>query len=342
MTDAPESKKKKRNISLKNLMDNNKFVFLLSLVVAFAVWVAVAMYKSPEESYTIYNVPITIDTENSIVSQKGFTNFWQSAEQIDVTVTGPRYMVTALTADDITVTAVLNTVDSAGISELTLRVSLVESNDEITISSMSKTSIEVYFDVEMTMEFNITIDDSTITEHIAEGYNYENSALTLTTVELKGPETEINKIVDVVATPQYPEENLYQTSSIPVTLNLEGATAADTVSVNTYVAFVDDLEYFVNIEISRSMELAPAVEFTGTEISGVTTAFDVEAIGVKYDTSKDEYGSDTLTVLTVDYSDLAEGTNTYEVSISDLTLPDGMTITDDLSTVTVVITVPEE
>ena len=105
-------------------MENNKFVFLLSLIIAFGVWVAVAMYKSPQESFTIYNVPIQIDTENSIVSQKGYINFWQSDDKIDVTVNGPRYMINTITADDLIVTANLNSVDSAGISQLNLKVEL--------------------------------------------------------------------------------------------------------------------------------------------------------------------------------------------------------------------------
>ncbi len=146
----------------------------------------------------------------------------------------------------------------------------------------------------------------------------------------------------MVATPQFPEENLYKTSSIPVTLNLEGATAADTVSVNKYVTFTDDLEYYINIEVSQSMVLTPEVEFTGTEIDGVTVSIDVETINVKYDTSKDEYDSETLTILSLDYSELEEGDNTYEVAVSDLTLPDGMTITDDISVINVTVTVPEE
>ena len=54
MNKAPGKKMKIRSFS--NLMDNNKFVLLLSVFIAFLVWVAVAMYASPEESYTVYNV----------------------------------------------------------------------------------------------------------------------------------------------------------------------------------------------------------------------------------------------------------------------------------------------
>ena len=229
MSNSPVKKENRKGFG--RLMDNNKFVFLISWIIAFFIWVSVAMYKSPEESYTIYNVPITIAIENSIVSQKGYTNFWQSDEKIDVTVTGPRYLVTALTADNLLVSANLNTVDSAGISEIELKVSLKESSSEITISEMSKTSIEVYFDVESQKEFDIVIDSNGIPERIAQDYNFESAELTVSTITLKGPETEINKIVSVVANPEFSDELMFSTQTLPVVLSLEGASAADTVSV---------------------------------------------------------------------------------------------------------------
>ena len=130
-------------------------MLLVSLVIAFFIWVAVAMYASPEESYTIYNIPITVNTENSLVSQKGYKNFWQSDEAIDVTVTGPRYLITSLTPDDIIVSANLNTVDSSGVSQLALRVGLRQESQDITISQQSKTHVDIYFDAELEKERKI-------------------------------------------------------------------------------------------------------------------------------------------------------------------------------------------
>lgn len=318
-------------------MDNNKFVFVLSLLIAFAIWVAVAMYKSPEESYTIYNVPIAIDTENSIVSQRGYINFWQSDEKIDVTVTGPRYMVTELTADDLLVSANLNSVDNAGVSELTLKVSLRENSQDITISAMSKTSIEVYFDAELEKQFDIQMDDNAVSGHIAEGCQFRGSELTVSTVTLKGPETEINKIVRVVADPQLSQDFMYATETVPVTLNLEGETAAETVSVNKYVEIVDGQEYFVKININRTAELEPSVEFTGTKTGETSVSFNTNVILAKIDTEYD-FDDTKLNILTVDYSSLKEGENTFTVKASDIDLPDGVILTDSTFVFNIVVT----
>ncbi len=335
MSKTPEAKKEHKGLG--RLMDNNKFVFLISLIIAFGIWVAVAMYKSPEESYTIYNVPITIATENSIVSQKGYTNFWQSDEKIDVTVTGPRYLVTALTADDLLVSANLNTVDSAGVSELDLKVSLRDNSSEITISEMSKTSIEVYFDVEREKEFDIVIDSNSIPEHIAQDYTFEGAELTVSTVLLTGPETEINKIVSVVANPEFSDELMFSTQTLEVALSLEGASAADTVSVNKYVNYVNETEYFVKINISRTAILTPVVSFTGNRTSEVTVDFSIDSFNVKIDTEYDPI-EEKLTLLTLDYQQLEKGEHTYNIKLEDV-LPSGITLLDDVDTVNVTVKV---
>ena len=328
MSNAPVKKSHKIK-TLNDLMNNNKFVLFLSLVVAFLIWVAVAMYASPEESYTIYNVPITVNTENSLVGQKGYKNFWQSDEKIDVTVTGPRYLITSLTPDDIIVSANLNTVDTAGVSQLALKVSLKENSQDITISAQSKTSVEIYFDTELEKKFNIQLDTTPITQKLAEGYELNSADLTVSTVTLKGPETEMNKILNVVADPRYPEDLLFETITLPVVLSLEGANVSETVSVNKYVKIVDEQEFFVKINIDKMAELIPEVLFTGEQTGEPDVSFSIESISAKIDTEFG-YDSGTLPVLTVDYSELSEGQNVYYIESSEIELPDGIDLTESV------------
>lgn len=328
MSNAPVKKEHKIK-TLNDLMNNNKFVLFLSLVIAFLIWVAVAMYASPEESYTIYNVPITVNTENSLVAQKGYKKFWQSIEKIDVTVTGPRYLITSLTPDDILVSANLNTVDSPGVSQLALKVSLKENSQDITISAQSKTYVDIYFDTELEKKFAIQLDQDLISEKIADGYQLKSADLTVSTVTIKGPETEMNKIVNVIADPGYPEDLLFETITLPVSLSLEGANVSETVSVNKYVEIIDDQEFFVKININKTAELIPEVLFTGEKTGETDVSFNIESISAKIDTGSG-YDSGSLPVLTVDYSELSEGQNVYYVEASDIELPDGVSLTESI------------
>ena len=327
MSNAPVKKEHKVK-TFSDLINNNKFVLFLSLIIAFFIWVAVAMYASPEESYTIYNIPITVNTENSLVAQKGYKNFWQSDESVDVTVTGPRYLITTLTPDDILVTANLNTVDSSGISQLSLRVSLKQESQDITISQQSKTSVRVYFDAELEKDVNIYLDKTVFDDKIAEGYQLRSTELPVTSVRITGPATEVNKIVRAEATPVLPEELLFETATIPLDVILQGNSASDTVSINQYVRYVEQQEYFVKVNIDRIAELTPSVEFTGEKIGTVTVDFNTETIIAKVETESDFDGNE-LPIMSIDYGALEEGRNEFTVKSSEIELPDGVKIPDE-------------
>ena len=326
---SPAKKNTRKIKSFNDLMNNNKFVLLLSLVIAWLIWVAVAMYASPEESLTIYNVPITVNTENSLVAQKGYENFWQSDDKIDVTVTGPRYLITSLTPNDILVSANLNTVDKPGVSELALKVSLKESSQDITISEQSKRAVQIYFDTRMEKEFKIKLDKNLIApEKIAEGYSLDSVDLTVTKVMLTGPETEINKIVSVTAAPELPEDLLFETATYPIKLSFEGTNTSETLAINEYVSVVDEQEHFVKISIDKLVQLAPEVVFTGEQTGETEVTFTIETLEAKIATES-QYDSETLPVLLVDYADLKKTVNKFQVNTATLKLPEGVKLPEE-------------
>lgn len=327
MSNAP-TKKEQTVKAFNNLINNNKFVLLVSLVIAFFIWVAVAMYASPEESYTIYNIPITVNTENSLVSQKGYKNFWQSDEAIDVTVTGPRYLITSLTPDDIIVSANLNTVDSSGVSQLALRVGLRQESQDITISQQSKTHVDIYFDAELEKEVTIYLDKTVFEDNIAEGFQMNSAELPVTTVKITGPATEVNKVIRAEAAPVLPEDLLFETATIPLDISLQGNSASETVSINQYVKHAQQQEYFVKVNIDRIAELTPSVEFTGEKTGDVTVSFNTEAIIAKIDTESGFEGEE-LPIMTIDYASLKEGNNKFTVKSNEIELPEGVKIPEE-------------
>lgn len=327
MSNAP-TKKEQTVKAFNNLINNNKFVLLVSLVIAFFIWVAVAMYASPEESYTIYNIPITVNTENSLVSQKGYKNFWQSDEAIDVTVTGPRYLITSLTPDDIIVSANLNTVDSSGVSQLALRVGLRQESQDITISQQSKTHVDIYFDAELEKEVTIYLDKTVFEDNIAEGFQMNSAELPVTTVKITGPATEVNKVIRAEAAPVLPEDLLFETATIPLDISLQGNSASETVSINQYVKHAQQQEYFVKVNIDRIAELTPSVEFTGEKTGDVAVSFNTETIIAKIDTESGFEGEE-LPIMTIDYDSLKEGINKFTVKSNEIELPEGVKIPEE-------------
>ena len=331
MNKRKKSFSKENKSFLRNLTESNTLIFFGSLFISFLVWVAVAMYASPEESYTIYNVPINVNTENTLVSQNEYKNFWQSDDKIDVVVTGPRYMVTSMTAEDLSVTVNLNNVDSAGVSEVPLKVSLKSAGQDVTISSYSKKSISVYFDAELEKSFDIHVDTDYIAENIAESYQLNSANLTIPKITLKGPATEMKKIVDVVARPIISGEKLFETQTLPVDINLDGENAADTVSINRYIEIVDAQNNNVKIKIDKLVSLKPVVSFDGTKEGEVSYSVNTPSVIAKVDTEY-SYSSEEIVIKTINYSELSAGKQIISVKASEIDMPDGVSFADQTFT----------
>ena len=104
------------------LFDNNLFVKVLSVVIAVISWFLVAVFVSEDARVTIYNVPVTIDMENSSAQLLGLEPVEGNEQTVNVTVQGKRYQVGALTADSFEVVALPSAVTSAGTYELEVTV----------------------------------------------------------------------------------------------------------------------------------------------------------------------------------------------------------------------------
>ena len=189
----------KTKFSLNTLFNNDKFLLVFSLAAALIVWLMVVVNVSPATTRVIQDVKVTIDS--TVPSQFGLEVFGEKEFTVDVTVKGKKYQISssALTPDDIIVTAQTNSVDSAGRRTLQLKAEPAPGAD-FTITSLSSKSIDVYFDtektVQMVIEPQVVADGFSIVD---EGFTSGDINLSDTSVTLTGPSTEINRIEKVVA-----------------------------------------------------------------------------------------------------------------------------------------------
>ena len=128
---------------ISQLLNNNKFVFVIAFLSPIIIWLAVAINVSPETTRTINKVKVTID--NTVPSQFGLEVFGDSEFYVDVTVKGKKYQISPanLSADDIVVLALTNNVDSAGNITLLLKAESATGSNNYSISSISQRSIDV-------------------------------------------------------------------------------------------------------------------------------------------------------------------------------------------------------
>lgn len=189
----------KNKFNLNNLFNNDKFLLVFSLLAALAIWTLVVVNVSPATTRVIQGVKVNIDS--TVPSQFGLEVFGEKEFTVDVTVKGKKYQIspTALSAEDIVITAQTNNVDSAGNRTLQLKPEIPDGAD-YTITTLSEKSIEVYFDTAKTVQ--MVIEPQVITDGfpvVSEGYTSGNINLSETSVTVTGPSTEINRIEKVVA-----------------------------------------------------------------------------------------------------------------------------------------------
>lgn len=319
MKSNKEKAKEKTQISLSGILGNNRVLMILSVVIAFGLWVWVAIEKSPESETVITDVPVHIDLQNTIPQQLGLEIFGNQDYKVDVTVKGKKYVLSALTKEDISVTANVNYVDSPGVKTLRLTVNPVSDNDDFIISSSSTTYIEVFFDVRKEVEMALESDIVHSIENIVSAdCLLGDPVLSKGTVIVSGPATEINRITSVKASVTI-ENTLTNTTTFDPIINLvtSDASQLDYCTVNT-----GDTDITMTVPVLKMVTLPTSVDFKNAPAqlvanpinytvtpSSITAAIPVEAI----ETTK------SFVVSTIDFADITNSVNTFNVKADDIT-----------------------
>lgn len=308
----------KSKFSFSELVRDNRFIAVLSFVIAFSIWIWIAIEKSPEVQQVITDVPVQLSIENSIPEQLGLEIFGEKEFKIDVTVKGKKYVVSSLKSDDIQVIANTNYVDSPGSKTLQLKITPKDSNDDFTIVSGSSTYVDVYFDTYKEVEFVLEgAVDSNLESYIPDGCLAGDVVLSKNTVLLSGPATEINRVTGVSATATV-NDVLEKTTTFDAKIDIKttDGTELKYTQINS-----DDNVVTISVPVLKVVTLPTAVEFKNAPSyfinnplkytvypSSVRVAIPVDAI----ETTKH------FVVETIDFADITNSYNTFYVSANSI------------------------
>lgn len=315
---AKKTAEKSASGVFRNLIYNNKLAMLFSLILAFGIWIWVAIEKSPVVEITVSAVPVKIDMENSVPAQLHLQTFGQTEFYVDVTVTGKRFVVSALTPEDLTVTAQTNYVDSAGTKSLQLKATANDSRD-YEIQRISQNYIDVYFDTYKEAEFAVeprilAPDDKTVVDGCILG----SVLFSKNTVVVSGPSAEVNKVTGVIAETSVSAPLSATTTVQPeIKLQTDGQETLSYVELNTgesTVTMTMPVLKKVVLPTSVTFKNAPGGYLNGdvpvtVSPSQIEAAVPIEKVG--------ELKS--ISVGTVDFAELDSGYNTFNFKASDIT-----------------------
>lgn len=309
----------KSKFSFSELVRDNRFLAVLSFVIAFSIWIWIAIEKSPEVQQVITDVPVQINLENTIPEQLGLQIFGESEFKVDVTVKGKKYIVASLEKDDIQVVANTNRVDSAGLWTLQLKVTPADSSDDFTISSSSQTFVEVYFDKYKELEVALEgIVDTSLESYVPEDCLTGDVVLSKNTVLLSGPASEINRVTGVSATATI-ENVLEKTTTFDTKIVIK---TTDGIPLEYTTINAGDGNVTMAVPVLKVVTLPTAVEFKNAPSyfinnplkytvypSTVKVAIPVDAIETT------EY----FIVDTIDFADIRNSYNTFYVNSDSIT-----------------------
>ena len=296
----------------RSVMDNNKFVFLLSLLIAVVCWGTVSIVNTQEVERKVTGVKVQLLQTDAVLDSYGLSVFDQTDYSIDVTLKGYSYLLRDITPDDLELTASCASVAAAGTYDLPVSSSLAGTvNSNVKITKLSANTIKVYFDKEVEKTFSITED---IVEKagyaIAEGYERENPILSPETVTVSGASRDISRIANVKARVEL-NKTLNSTERLEAELILESDVGVLDI---TDFKIQPDGPVYITIPVNHTGTYDAVVEFTNMPASYKTNGFPYtvtpSTVDVTSTTAVDtaQMRSHEIAVGAVDFSDIAPET----------------------------------
>ncbi|ABY94125.1 CdaA regulatory protein CdaR [Thermoanaerobacter brockii subsp. lactiethylicus] len=166
---------------------------LLSLVLAFLLWLYVMGEENPEIPYEINDVPVKLINSDTL-EKKGLIVLDEKNYTVNVKVRGRRSDVLNIAAQNISVFADLSRVNSKGTNVIPVTVEGLPRN--VSLVSINPPEIKVEIDKIAKTQMPVTVK---IIGNVMDGYAMQPAVSTPGEVLVIGPESKINLIKNVIA-----------------------------------------------------------------------------------------------------------------------------------------------
>ena len=159
-------------------MKKNKLPrILLALLVSVCLWLYVVTVVDPNDTKTIYGVPVTYEEMESLEENHLIMTSGQNAT-VSLKFSGRRSELKQITSESLTVTADVSRIKSEGEQNLTYTVTLPDSVSAADVELSDKNPSRLTVTVERAEEKELEIDVEIVNE-VAEGYVADLEAMTV-------------------------------------------------------------------------------------------------------------------------------------------------------------------
>lgn len=188
-----------QSLRLSNLIFKKRFTVILSIIIAFALWLGITMTQNPIRTQTFTDVTAAISIDGTAAAEMGLGIVSDVASQkFSVTVSGPNYAVSSLKEEDFILSASVVDINAAGTYTLDIIGARNSNKSDYTFTSISPSTIDVTFDYIDVKEF--TLVPKLVGVSASEGLVAETPVVSdsqQNTITVRGPRTTMDKIASV-------------------------------------------------------------------------------------------------------------------------------------------------
>lgn len=317
---------------------NNKLArILLSVVIAFGLWLYVITVESPNSEVTINGIPVSFQNESFLLEERNLILTTENVPTVSLTLQGSRSDLNKLSSGNVSVTVDLLQVYEPGEQQLTYRINYPENVSGGAYEELSRSPNQIVLEFEKRVERPVPVEVVYV-GNIAEEYKADitNPELSRDTVLIKGPGTVIDEIAKAVIEVDLNDRKESIAEVYEYTLCNANNDAVDAKQVVTDVA---EIEF--KLKIQRIQEIPLVV----TIVDGGGATRSTSKIAITPKTIK-VAGSDTvlaelkeINIGTINLADQPEDTElTFDFTAN---IPDNVTNETGVTSATVSLKFPD-
>lgn len=238
---------------LNKLINNNRFLRIVSIVLAVITWIFITNIASPTNEKIIPKVPVEILFDGSTADKNGLIMLMDSSDlTVSVTLEGPRSNLQLMSEDKIRVQINLDMVGTPGTYQLPLSVSL--SDAKINVKDMSISVLPIEFAKKSSVELPISIQT---TGAPAAEYEHTGTECSPATVTVTGPENTIFNIEKAVINADITD--ISESFNTSADIRLYNKDGTDT-SMNYLTTSANTAQAHIKIEKTKTVPIVAEIQ----------------------------------------------------------------------------------
>ncbi len=247
----------REELRMKKRLTRNLGLKILSLLMAFLVWVVILNVDDPVTTDSFYDIPVTKINENAL-AQKDKVYDVISGDTVDVKVKGKRSIIESLKESDFQAVADLS--ELSIVNAVPIDVTIPKYGDSVEIIKENYT-MQVSLENLETKQFRI---DVVTTGDVSEGYYIKEKTASPNIIQVSGAESVINKIKDVVVEVNVgsARESFKKTGVVPKVYDKNG-TLMDSGKMKLSYEAVD-----VSVDLLKTKTVNLFIDLKGTPYPG--------------------------------------------------------------------------